>query len=331
MGPVAVIGAGIAGLAAAGELAARGLRPVVFDKGRGPGGRVSTRRAGAFSFDHGAQYFTARESGFRARVDAWLAAGAVARWDARIVAFENGTRRTSSDPIARYVGTPEMNALPKHLAHGLDVRCGVRVAHAEFRERRWHLRDEHQAPLGEFEALIATLPHGQFVELLGPASPLAARAAASVVEPCWAILAGFDAPLDADFDAAFCNAPALSWSARNSSKPGRSSAESWVLHATPAWTRAHLEEPKELVAAALLREFEHLTGLRLPTPAHLDAHRWRYALPAPVAHPERASSEPAWLDPERQLALAGDACVGGRVEGAFTSGLAAARAFLAEG
>ena len=34
MGDVAVIGAGIAGLAAAGELAARGLRPVVFDSGR---------------------------------------------------------------------------------------------------------------------------------------------------------------------------------------------------------------------------------------------------------------------------------------------------------
>lgn len=325
MGDVAVIGAGIAGLAAAGELAARGLRPVVFDKGRGPGGRVSTRRAGTFSFDHGAQYFTAREREFRARVDAWLAAGAVARWDARIVAFENGTRRASSDPIARYVGTPEMNALPKHLARGLDVRCSLRVARAEFRERRWLLRDENEAPLGEFDALIATLPHAQFVDLLGSASPLSARAATSVVEPCWAVLAGFAARLDTDFDAAFCNAPALSWIARNSSKPGRSTAESWVLHATPAWTRAHLEEPKELVAAALLREFEHLTGLRLPAPAHLDAHRWRYALPAPVATPE-----PAWLDPEHQLALAGDACVGGRVEGAFTSGLAAARALFAQ-
>ena len=79
------------------------------------------------------------------------------------------------------------------------------------------------------------------------------------------------------------------------------------------------------IAAALLREFEHLTGLRLPAPAHLDAHRWRYALPAPVATPE-----PAWLDHEHQLALAGDACVGGRVEGAFTSGLAAARALFAQ-
>ncbi len=326
MKTVAVIGAGIAGLAAAGELKRAGLRPLVFDKGRGPGGRVSTRRAGAFSFDHGAQYFTAREPEFRERVSEWCAAGAVARWDARIVAFENGVQRASSDDLARYVGTPEMNALPKFLARELDVSCGVRVARAEFREHRWHLHDENDASLGEFDALIATLPHAQFIELLGAATPLSARATATVVEPCWAALAGFDARLDTQFDAAFCNTPALSWIARNSSKPGRSAAEAWVLHATPAWTRAHLEEPKELVAAALLREFERLTGLRPPTAAHLDAHRWRYALPAPVPTPE-----PAWLDPERHLALAGDACVGGRVEGAFTSGLAAARALLSRG
>jgi len=321
---VAVIGAGMAGLGAAGELARLGLRPVLFDKGRGPGGRVSTRRAGPFSFDHGAQYFTAREPEFVERVRDWCAAGAVARWEARIVAFENGVARPSSDDVLRYVGTPEMNALPKFLARELEVRCNVRVARAELRERRWLLHDEHGAQLGEFDALVATLPHAQFVELLGTTTPLAARAALSVVEPCWAALVGFDAPLATHFDAAFCNTPALSWIARNSSKPGRPAAESWVLHATPAWTRMHLEQPKESIAAALLREFEQLSGLRLPTPAHLDAHRWRYALPAPVSTPEHA-----WLDPEHHLALAGDACVGGRVEGAFTSGLSAARALLA--
>ena len=56
---VAVIGAGISGLFAARTLADRGLNVKVFDKGRGLGGRMSTRRVdGKSCFDHGAQYFT---------------------------------------------------------------------------------------------------------------------------------------------------------------------------------------------------------------------------------------------------------------------------------
>ena len=42
---VGVIGAGMAGLACARELAAKGFEVTVFDKGRGLGGRTATRRA----------------------------------------------------------------------------------------------------------------------------------------------------------------------------------------------------------------------------------------------------------------------------------------------
>ena len=58
----AIIGAGMAGIACADALQAAGHAVAVFDKGRGPGGRMSTRRMetplGTVAFDHGAQYFT---------------------------------------------------------------------------------------------------------------------------------------------------------------------------------------------------------------------------------------------------------------------------------
>jgi predicted NAD/FAD-dependent oxidoreductase len=61
---IAVVGAGIAGLALA-----RSLHDIadvtVFEKSRGVGGRMATRRAGAVGFDHGAQYFTVRDDAFR--------------------------------------------------------------------------------------------------------------------------------------------------------------------------------------------------------------------------------------------------------------------------
>ena len=81
---VAIVGAGMAGLACARALAAAGHVPLLFDKGRGPGGRMSTRRTEhdgrTLTFDHGAQYFTARDDAFVALVRELEAEGAVVRW-----------------------------------------------------------------------------------------------------------------------------------------------------------------------------------------------------------------------------------------------------------
>lgn len=66
-----VVGAGLAGLVAAQRLAAAGIRVTVFDKGRGPGGRMATRREGDACWDHGAQFFTARDPRFAEMVARW--------------------------------------------------------------------------------------------------------------------------------------------------------------------------------------------------------------------------------------------------------------------
>jgi predicted NAD/FAD-dependent oxidoreductase len=75
-----VIGAGVSGLIAARTVQANGARVLVLDKGRGVGGRLATRRTASGVFDHGAQFFTARDPQFRLRVEAWQAAGIVRPW-----------------------------------------------------------------------------------------------------------------------------------------------------------------------------------------------------------------------------------------------------------
>lgn len=115
---VAVIGAGISGLFAARTLADHGLPVTVFDKGRGVGGRMSTRRVdGRPCFDHGAQYFTARDLRFRQYVQSWLEQGVVAHWpntesnpSHKIVVFRNGAVTETKDANERFVGVPSMNA-----------------------------------------------------------------------------------------------------------------------------------------------------------------------------------------------------------------------------
>ena len=122
---IAVIGAGMAGLSCARRLAAAGLAPVIFDKGRGVGGRLATRRTfEGLQFDHGAQYVTARKDGFRKLLAEMRQAGVADVWE-------------DSACSERFVGTPGMNALAKHLAKGLDVRVNVEIRNISGSSTGW--------------------------------------------------------------------------------------------------------------------------------------------------------------------------------------------------
>jgi photolyase PhrII len=116
---VAVIGAGLGGLIAARTLADVGLDVTVFDKSRGVGGRMATRRirdvgmsseATEISFDHGAQYFTARDGRFCRFVQSWIHDGIVQPWLGRIV--ELATRHCSSVSRSRMVTVPSVSVWP---------------------------------------------------------------------------------------------------------------------------------------------------------------------------------------------------------------------------
>ncbi len=136
-GRIGVIGGGLAGLAAARTLAEAGLHPVVLDKGRGPGGRSSSRRAAPFAFDHGAQYFTARDASFRRVLDTWLAEGVAARWEGRIVSLRGGESSPARGVTERFVGTPSMSAPAQALARGVELQIQTSVALLERRAGAW--------------------------------------------------------------------------------------------------------------------------------------------------------------------------------------------------
>ena len=77
---VAVIGGGMRGLICARTLTDHRFAVKVFDNGREPGGRISTRQIDGHPFDDGAQYFAVRDPRFQREVNAWLADGVAAEW-----------------------------------------------------------------------------------------------------------------------------------------------------------------------------------------------------------------------------------------------------------
>ena len=304
---ICIIGGGMAGLSAATALAAAGRRVIVLDKGRGPGGRMAARRVeleGAqVSFDHGAQYFTARDPAFAETVLAWEATGVAARWPA------------AGDDA--WVGTPGMNAPIRAMAESLDVRWGVRAETLSRADGGWRVAaGEHNFTAA---TVLIAVPAEQAAVLLADAAPqLAALASGVQSAPCWAVMAGFAQALPFAQETYRSDTGPISWAARNSAKPGRSGAESWVIHASPARSLELIDGPKDAVAATLLFDFFTATGVSATGTTHLDAHRWLYALP------QALRGEGARFDPTLGLGIAGDYLHSPRVEGAWLSGRALA-------
>ncbi|MFY0575826.1 NAD(P)/FAD-dependent oxidoreductase [Cystobacter fuscus] len=315
---VAVIGAGLAGLTLARILTEMGLSVKVFDKGRSPAGRMSTRREDGVGFDHGAQYFTARDEGFQRQVETWVEQGIAAEWRARFGTLENGVLTPKDEGPVRYVGVPGMSALAQAFASRVDVRCGVRVEHVRREQEAWALTSETGEALGTFHAVVAAVPAPQAVPLLAGSPELSARVAGVRMEPCWSVMASFDAPVRLAVDGAFIHGSPLSWAARDNSKPGRPAGERWVLHATPDFSREHLEDTPEAVAPLLVEAFSRAAGVDV-RPVKAVAHRWRHAQAEPPL------TEGALFDEKRGLGACGDWCAGSRVEGAYLSGMALSR------
>jgi photolyase PhrII len=319
---VAVVGAGISGLACARVLADHGHEVRVFEKARGVGGRTSTRRIGDWSFDHGAQYFTVRDERFRRLVASWLEDDLVRTWNGRIAVLAEGAVQTKSGGPDRYVGVPGMSAVCGHLAADLEVSLETRVAQPERSGGSWRLRSDDGRDLGGFDALVVSTPAPQVAELLAPAAPAIADLAKAVpFFSCWSVMVVFDRSLPTEFDGAFVDGPCLSWVARDSSKPNRAEAETWVLHASQNWSRRSLDLDPDIAAERLLDAFADAVGGLDQAPVKLSAHRWRFARPSPL-------DEPCLFDAQRWLAVCGDWCGGPRVEGAFLSGCAAAGRLL---
>lgn len=304
---VAIIGAGIAGLACADGLRDHGHVVTLFDKARGPGGRMSTRRMatplGEVSFDHGATHFTARGGAFRAQVEMWRAAGCAAPW-----------------PIAgrdAWVGVPGMNAPVRAMAAGHDVRWATRVTGIIREGAGWTCLSDDGDHRG-FDALVIAIPAEQAATMLCLQDFPMARAAMAVESSlCWSVMAAFNGPVAALPDL-IRHQGILACAVRNSAKPGRAGPEAWVLQADAAWSRRHGEAQSEAVTDALLAQLATLSGQPLPAVVAVAAHRWRYATPS-------GSFAQALWNPAIGLGACGDWLAHGFVELAWESGRALAR------
>ncbi|MCE9662996.1 FAD-dependent oxidoreductase [Halomonas sp. M5N1S17] len=324
----AIIGAGIAGLACARVLQAAGWQVTLFEKARGPGGRMTSRSLAAATVDIGAQFFSVRDEAFRREAETWLKAGLIAPWPWKLWRVTNDGWHYRHDGRERYAGKPRMSAVTRHLSRGLALEANCRIVSLARDTGGWSLQDQARQHHGPFDHVVITAPSPQAQALVAPHDSRLTEACEGVIQrPCWAAWACFDRPLatapgvSLDWQAVMFSEGPLRFVARNDHKPGREQqGESLTLLARLEWSEAHLEMHETSVADSLLTAFRKTLpdSTLLPAITAIGAHRWRYAQPDVFAGGEAVNRD--YRLSTTGLALCGDGWRGPRVEDAWLSG-----------
>tara|TARA_B110000008_G_scaffold36711_1_gene33193 strand:- start:7284 stop:8462 length:1179 start_codon:yes stop_codon:yes gene_type:complete len=320
----AVIGAGIAGLTAANRFNQQGGKVAVFEKARGTGGRMSSKRVVSpshdehdhfMAFDLGCISITAKSEGFATALDELHQLGIIAPW------FKD------TNNSIHYVGMPRNSGLTRYLSKDLECHFSTRVTAIENLEGVWHLftlENNTKKLLAKAKHVILATPPAQAYDLLPYETPLKAKLDTVEVDPQWVMGLEVDNLLSDLESIHYPQSDIIHSISQESFKPGRdrhnqvlgneiltmdasthSRADvqgSIVLQvqATASWTNNHLELSGDEVSVLLIKELECILK-QILTVKNSYSHRWLYSRIS-----QGILTQEGYLWDDKGLALIGD-------------------------
>lgn len=307
-----IVGSGIAGASCAGHLAAAGWEVDVFEKARGAGGRLSTRRLEQGWASLGTPFLSAQRDPFRSQLRQWVRQG----WLEAVRGDVLQGRATVSWVQAQLQNHYRLNIEPSKLVHALlgEARLHTNAPVAALKARTIILEDGRE--MGNFDCVICSVPTPQALPLLD-ALPLLRDGLGGVrYRPVWSFLMRWEGGPTADvikFDDHL-----LKLAIRQSSgNPGL-----WVVHSSHEFAETYLDASVEEASTRAASALMGLLGLPWPVEVEV-SHLWRYA------RPETTPAGGFWLsDRESRVALIGDGIAGAGVERAWESGVRLAQALI---
>jgi renalase len=319
---VIVVGAGLAGLAAARALVQAGFSVLVLDKSRGVSGRAASKRLenGAV-LDYGAPCFTVRNEALRQYVQTLERRGVAQVWQYGGHLWRDGVIESSPDGYPRYALPNGISSLGKHLR---DEIPSLEIEQSALVSAVWSNNFGYRVVLenGDIHTARAVLVNTPAPQALSLTKNILENQTFHALErvkfaPCWALLVGLDSAPDVPWRGLKLHHPIFSWASLEHTKDRQAAA--LVLHANPEWSAANLEQSSQNIAPMLLQAAQSLFGDWV-LPNQVLAHRWRYA--------QATSAHPAAFVAQDGLVFCGDWCApqgNARIETAFESGLAAAK------
>lgn len=314
----------MSGLAAARTLAAKNLSVTVLDKGRGVGGRVSTRKLGDRNeprglWDHGAQFATFRSRALVETLETWGSFEVFTPW------------HESPEGLTRHICAGGINSFAKVLSRGLTVRNGLRITALSRAPDGWTAAAE----TGEtFSAkhVICTLPAPQLIDLLRASGFGDLPAIESLHRIHYhrnlTLMAELSGPSGLEAPGLHRPESGILKTVVDNRLKGVSGSVTVTAQATPQFSLEWYDRDRATAASVLRAALQE----RVESPiVSTQIHGWKFA-EAVVRHPE------AFLEAAPGLLAAGDGFMAGdpeapadlhaRIESALLSGMAAARAIV---
>ena len=208
--------------------------------------------------------------------------------------------------------TYHSNNVAKYLAQGLNVCVNSKIVFLE-RNEKWKLCDENGRQYHDFDWVISTVPSVQVEQTLPKFFKYQKEIRSIKMCASFALMLGFEKNLPLDFDVAFITNSDLSWISVNSSKPGRGNYYTIIAHSSNTFAEKYFYEDSQKILHHLISETSRIIGYDLSGANYKTIHSWKYA------NNLKKKDCPVFLDKKNNLAACGDWCLGGRVEGGFTS------------
>lgn len=353
MSRLAVIGAGMSGLAAAWTLRAQPIAVTIFEKSRGYSGRATTRGKYGARYDHGANYIVPSTDRVRHLIFDALPTDRLTRIEGEVWTFdaEGEHQRPSpdeaeSDGGGRWTYDGGINTIGKLMARGMPATTNreTRIQRLHRSDDAWMLTDTDGGTYGPFDAVLLTPPAPQTAALLRETTDAlrddALREAVtdllSAVEtaeylPQFAYIFGYEREIDRTGpyyglvnEAGDHN---VAWIGFEHDKPGRvpDGHSVIVVQMSPNWTARRVDEDPDRYVADVKEMAASVLDADLKRPEWYDTQRWRYSMP-------RRGADAGALRGGAEIGLyfAGDDVAGtGRVDAALESGLDAGEQILA--
>lgn len=326
---VAIVGAGMAGLICARHLQQQGYRTIIWEKSRGVGGRVTTRRVGdRLTIDRGLPWLEVQGEQTQKLIEQLQQEQIVRLWHGRVCQLDRQGRIQPTKGENRYVAPEGINAIAKYLARDLTIEKQCRLESIQpVADNTWRLVAENSHL--QAKAVVFAIPTPQALEVLEKSQHCLSaqwleQLRAVKYFPCMTVSAGYsdlhllELPqwevLDLDYD------PEIAKIILDSSKSDRATEPVFIFHSTPQFAQQYLEERNlQPVGERLLEKAASLLQPWFKSTQWMQVHRWRYAIPSSQL-PRNCLSTTSPLP----IVCGGDWCGGNNLESALVSGRACA-------
>ena len=321
---VAIIGAGITGVTIA-NLLQKKYNLTVFEKSRGVGGRIATRRAEPYQFNHGAQYFKIENKEFKDFLQPLILNKIIKPLEANQIEIFNKKviKRTKIYNKQYFTAESKMNSVVKYLINNnFSIKLLCKIEKILKENDNWFIVDSDKVSYGPYDWLFITIPPNQAQEILYNNFKFLDIIKKLKMRSCYSLMLGFDKIKEFDFDTALFLDEDVRWLSISKKILEKKEYYNLLINSSYNFAEQNINGSKDKISDYLIKLVSNILKCELNNYQHKALHFWKYAMS------EKNNNLGSLLDEDLKIIVCGDWCMNGKVEGGFLSAKDAAKKLI---